>query len=65
MKEVKYVSGRKSFFPKRGFCYRSVIVSLQELMLRQSFSANCELWRQTKTVPGTYCDIFDGRIWNS
>ena len=63
MKEIKYASGRKSFFPKRVFCYQSLINSLQDLLLSPSFSEKCELWRCKQVVPGVYTDIFDGRVW--
>ena len=63
MKEIKHASGRKSFYPKRVYCYRSVIDSLQELLLRPSFAEQCELWRSQQNDSGVYRDIFDARIW--
>ena len=62
MKEMKYASGRKSFFPKRVFCYKSLIDSPQEFLIRPAFTAKCEKWRNKPDIPGVYSDVFDGQV---
>jgi len=63
MKEIKRASGRKAFYPKRVYCYRSVITSLQELLQRPSFAEQSELWRSQRNDSGVYRDVFDRRVW--
>ena len=63
MKKIKSVRGNSSFHPHLIYCYKSVIESLQELMLRTGFVEKCELWRQRNVSPGTYSDVYDGKVW--
>ena len=45
------------------YCYKSVIDSLQEMLLRPDFFISCEEWRKRKVKPDLFCDVFDGMVW--
>ena len=63
MKHVCSPSGKILLHPRSLFCYHSIIDSLQELLKRLSLITKCELWRNRKVFPGTYTDIYDGKVW--
>ena len=62
-KKVKTASGKITLQPISVYCYKSVIQSLQEMLLYPTFVDQCELWRTIKTKPREYCDVYDGKIW--
>ena len=61
--EVTLSNGRKHFYPKKVFCYTSVISSLTTLLEREGILKSCELWRQRSIPEGTLGDIYDGKVW--
>ena len=65
MKKIKSFKANSPaiFHPYLIYCYKSVIDSLQELMLRKGFIEKCELWRQRNVLAGTYSDVYDGNVW--
>ena len=63
MKLVKTPNQKTLFYPRLVYCYKSVIESLQELLLRPHFVNKCELWRERKHDAGMYNDIHDGKVW--
>lgn len=50
--------------PFRVFCYHSVKLALQDMLMRPSFIEMCERWRGRNIPEGTLADIYDGRVWN-
>ena len=52
-----------SFYPRFIYCYKSLIDSLQEMLLRPGFLYRCQLWRSRQTNAGTYSDVYDGAVW--
>lgn len=62
MKTVRTSCGTTSLYPRQMYCYKSVIESLKELILRPGFIEKCEAWR-SRNVGGGYGDIYDGKIW--
>lgn len=62
MKEVK-IRSRSFFYPFKTYCYKSITDSLRELCSRSGFLERCELWRQRKTDPNTFYDVYDGCAW--
>lgn len=65
MKKVRTSFGTNSLYPRRLYCYQSVIDSLKDLMRRPGFVEKCELWRNRKVYQNTLTDIYDGRVWKS
>ena len=64
MKEVKSKdSGGISLYPKRVYCYKSLISSLQDMLKQPDFIRKCEEWRSTELDPDVYCDVYSGSIW--
>ncbi|XP_078703166.1 uncharacterized protein LOC144928530 isoform X3 [Branchiostoma floridae x Branchiostoma belcheri] len=63
MKTFFRKDGRKDVRPKRTFCYRSIVKSLQDLTLRPGFFEDCEKWRNRNVSEGVYGDIYDGKVW--
>ena len=45
------------------YCYRSIIDSLQQLILRDNFFSDCEKWRSRSVQDSILEDIYDGQIW--
>ena len=60
---VKTLTGKEIYRPLSVFCYRSIIQSLQELLLRPNFITQCAAWRKRDIPQGVYCDVYDGKIW--
>ena len=63
MKAVRTSTGRMFLYPRLVYCYRSVISSLQEMILRPNFMAMCESWRENKAKENVFRDIHDGQVW--
>lgn len=49
--------------PIKVYPYKSVKDSIQHLVKRQGFLADCEKWRNRVVPDGFVCDIYDGLIW--
>ena len=64
MKTVKCAGGKTILYPKMIFTYRSVIVSLQEMLNRPGFFERCETWRSLPQQSRLYNDVYDGKIWD-
>ena len=62
-KRVKSTNGKIIYRPRLVYCYKSVIDSLQEMLLRPNFFISCEEWRKRKVKPDLFCDVFDGMVW--
>lgn len=62
---MKQVKGKNNvfFYPCRVYTYKSLIDSLQDMLQQPEFSKKCEEWRSNEQTPGTYSDIYDGKIW--
>ncbi len=52
MKKVKSRTKGVSLYPRLVYCYKSVIDSLQEMLMRPDFFKKCELWRDRQQTPG-------------
>ena len=65
LKQVISISGNKRLYPYKLFCYNSVILSLQKLLLRPGFRDLCESTRNLADgMHHTLQDIHHGKIWN-
>ena len=65
MKTLKTRMGNNLLYPRRIYCYRSIIDSLQELLRRPGFHEKCEAWRSRSTSDTVYGDVYDGEVWRS
>ena len=63
MKTVKTRAGTTALYPRRLYCYRSIIESVKEMLTRRDFFRKCESWRTRKTGSDTLADIYDGSVW--
>ena len=63
MKTVKTSTGKSFLYPRNVYCYRSILKSFQELLLRPGFIGMCEKWRNIESKPGCFSDIYDGKVW--
>ena len=63
MKRVRTPAGTTSLYPRRMFCYQSLIDSMKLMLQRPGFAERCELWRKRKSAPNVLSDIYDGKIW--
>lgn len=63
--EIVSVSGNTKFYHYRVYCYRSVINSLQRLLLRPGFMGLCESTsKRFLDIPVGYLhDVYHGQIW--
>ena len=65
LKRVISISGNKRLYPYKLFCYNSVILSLQKLLLHPGFRDLCESTRNLADgIHHTLWDIYHGKIWN-
>lgn len=63
MKRVKSKCKGASLYPRRVYCYKSLVDSLQDMLKQPDFSRKCELWRHREQEPGVFSDVYDGDIW--
>ena len=63
LKEVSLRTGETKLYPRKVYCYNSVISNLRHFLQRPGFAQKCELWRGRDIPDGFLADIFDGRIW--
>lgn len=64
MKEIISHSGHHKFYPKKVYCFASIISSLQSLLLRTGFMQLCESTRNSfSTETLKFDDVYDGTLW--
>ena len=63
MKTVKTSHGTTSLYPRRLFCYQSLIGLMRNFIKRPGFVEKCELWRTLKSDDDILKDIYDGKVW--
>lgn len=63
MKTVRTSCGTTSLYPRQMYCYKSVVESLKELIIRPGFIEKCEAWRSRNIASSTLGDIYDGQVW--
>lgn len=63
MKSIKTPKQASLFYPRLVYCYKPLLQTLQEFLLRPFFFTKCELWRERSTVDGENHDVYDGNIW--
>ena len=62
LKTNKTSSGKTYIYPRLTYCYRSVVKSLQNMLLRPQFFRMCEMWKEGVSEVGTYGDIHHGKL---
>ena len=62
---VKTSGNKLKLVPHLVYCYRSIIQSLQEMILRPRFVEHCEVWRKRNVPPGMLNDVYDGKVWEN
>ena len=55
--------GDHKFYPLKVYCYKPLIESLQTLLSKPGVLNSCEHWRERKIPKDTFCDVYDGRVW--
>ena len=61
--EVTLSNGVRRYYPKKVFCYLSLINSLRALLQRNGVLQSLQHW-QHRTIPdGVLGDVYDGRVW--
>ena len=66
LKTVEFTSKstKKTLYPFKVYCYKSLSKSMQNLLLRKEFILNCSLWKHKQSSSNEIvADIYDGRIW--
>ena len=63
LKTVKTFAGTTALYPRMLYCYKSIIDSLQAMLVRPDFLRSCEKWRNRSVQEGVLEDIYDGLIW--
>ena len=64
LKSVRSSSGSMYFKPVKTYCYQSVITGLQDVLNHPSNEQLCENWRNRNAKEGSFCDVYDGKMWN-
>lgn len=57
--------GDEAFYPRKVFCFRSLIDSLEDILRRPGYEELGEHWRNRETIPGHACDVYDGKVWQA
>ena len=65
LKEVKLQDGKTKLYPKKVYCYSSIIETLKIFLQRPGFISRCELWRERErtSIPGLLTDVIHGTVW--
>ena len=63
LRSVALQNGKTLLYPFKSYCYRSLIVSLQSLLLRPGFLDACQQWRNQTTDLDKLSDLYGGKIW--
>ena len=63
LKTVELSSSKRILYPHLTYCYLSIEASLQSLLLRPSFVAECSKWKTRELKSGVLQDIYDGGLW--
>lgn len=63
MKRILMSDGSIKLSPYLVYCYKSLIESLQEMLLRSGFLEKCEMWRGRNSTSHEYRDVYDGQVW--
>ena len=61
--EVVTSDKRTLFYPLKVYTYRSLISSLKEIVMRQTFLRNCERSKLRQRERGVFSDLYDGYVW--
>ena len=59
---VQVQSGKTILYPFKVYCYRSLLASLRELLLRPGVYDSCQHWRKQKASQSLR-DLYDGKVW--
>ena len=62
LKTVRTSAGTTTLYPRMIYCYRSIIDSLQQLILRDNCLSDCEKWHNRSVQDSILEDIYDGQI---
>ena len=64
LKEVKLQDGETKLYPRKVYCYNSIIETLKKFLQRQNFSSSCELWRDRErtSIQGLMSDVIHGSV---
>ncbi len=49
--------------PKKVYCQKSIGSQIEGILSRPGYEKYCQEWRERESVPDTYTDIYDGKIW--
>ena len=64
LKEVVSISGNSKMYPRKLYCYSSLLSSLKAFLSRPGFIEDCEANRCNGNCPSTsLSDVYDGKIW--
>ena len=65
LKEVKLQDGKTKLYPRKVYCYSSIIETLTMFLHRPHFSSRCELWRERErtSIRGLMSDVIHGTVW--
>ena len=61
-KLLYFSSGRQILYPMKAFPYRSLSLSLQQLLLRPGFAEQCQMWK-SRAQSDYQENVYDGGIW--
>ena len=57
-------SGKVYFYPRKLYCFNSVIDQVEGLLKRPGVPEICEQWRERQLEDDIIADVYDGSIWN-
>lgn len=65
LKEVKLQDGKLKLYPKKVYCYNSIIETLKLFLQRPGFTSRCELWRarERTSIANLLSDVIHGTVW--
>ena len=65
LKEVKLQDGKTKLYPRKVYCYNSIIGTLKLFLQRPNFSSRCEMWRERErtSIQGLMSDVIHGSVW--
>ena len=63
LSEITLSSGKKHYYPRKVYCYSSLIAGIMGILQKEGNLEACEKWRHRSVPDGTLGDVYDGKIW--
>lgn len=56
---------KRKLYPRKVYCYNSIVATLKIFLQHPGFTSRCELWRERDriSIPGLLSNVIHGTVW--